>query len=104
MSTPLFPSCATLERLLTLQSVWVVKGRNAFRSAGNEAHIGRYLMAFAWASMACFFLATISFCLGGRLGGDRSSGVRRTRSTKSNRSRGSFIDTESQRKVREYSP
>jgi hypothetical protein len=92
------------ERQLILHRVWVVKGRDAFRSAGNEAHVGRYLMAFAWTSMACFFLATISFCLGGRLGGDRSSGVKRTRSTKSNRSRGSFIDTESQRKVRDYSP
>jgi hypothetical protein len=62
-------------------------------------------MAFAWASWACFFLASIFFCLGGKLGGDRtSSSVRRTRSTKSNRSRGSFIDTESQRKTRDYSP
>jgi hypothetical protein len=41
------------------------------------------------------------FCLGGKLGGDRSSGVRRTRSTKSNRSRGSFIDTDSQRRVKD---
>lgn len=89
---------------MTLYRVWVVKGRDAFRSAGFEAHIGRYLMGFAWASTACFFLATVFFCLGGRLGGDRTSSVRRTRSTKSNRSRGSFIDTESQRKVREYSP
>jgi hypothetical protein len=90
--------------MLTFDSVWVVKGRDAFRSNNTDAHIGKYLMAFAWASMACFFLATIMFCLGGRLGGDRSSDVRRTRSTKSTRSRGSFIDTESQRKVREYSP
>lgn len=91
----------------TLMTVWVVKGRDAFRSAGYEANIGRYLMGFAWASMACFFIATISFCLGGRLGGDSSSsGVRRSRSTKSTRSRGSFLDTDSQgvRKTREYSP
>jgi hypothetical protein len=91
--------------MLISRSAWVVKGRNAFRSAGNEAHIGKYLMAFAWASVACFFLATISFCLGGRLGGDRTNRApSRTRSTKSNRSRGSFIDTESRGKVREYSP
>lgn len=76
-------------------------GRNAFRSANQEAHIGKYLMSFAWASMACFFLATIMFCLGGKLGGDSSSGMRRTRSTKSNRSRGSFIDTDSTRRVKE---
>jgi len=85
-----------------LMTVWVVKGRDAFRSAGQDAHIGRYLMGFAWGSVAAYFLATVFFCLGGKLGGDRSSGVRRTRSTKSNRSRGSFIDTE--RKQREYSP
>lgn len=85
-----------------LMTAWVVKGRDAFRSAGQDAHIGRYLMGFAWGSVAAYFLATVFFCLGGKLGGDRSSGVRRTRSTKSNRSRGSFIDTE--RKQREYSP
>lgn len=87
-----------------LMTAWVVKGRDAFRSAGFEARIGRYLMGFTWAAVACYFLATVMFCLGGRLGGDRSSSVRRTRSTKSNRSRGSFLDTESQRKTRDYSP
>jgi len=89
-----------------LMTAWVVKGRDAFRSDGYDAHIGKYLMGFAWAIVACFFLATVSFCLGGKLGGDgtRSSSMRRTRSTKSNRSRGSFIDAESQRKVRDYSP
>ncbi|KAH7405776.1 SUR7/PalI family-domain-containing protein [Phaeosphaeria sp. MPI-PUGE-AT-0046c] len=87
-----------------LMTAWVVKGRDAFRSAGQDAHIGRYLMGFAWGSVAAYLLATLFFCLGGKLGGERSSTVSRTRSTKSNRSRGSFIDTESQRKVREYSP
>jgi hypothetical protein len=58
-------------------------------------------MGFTWAAVACFFLATIMFCLGGKLGGDRSSGVRRTRSTKSNRSRGSFLETDSQRRVKD---
>jgi hypothetical protein len=87
--------------VLTINSAWIVKGRNAFRSAGQEANIGKYLMAFTWAAVACFFLATIMFCLGGKLGGDRSSGVRRTRSTRSNRSRGSFIDTDSQRRVKD---
>lgn len=95
----------SIDHVLTCDSVWVVKGRDAFRSAGFDAHIGRYLMSFAWASMACFFLATVFFCLGGKLGGDSSSsGVRRTRSTKSNRSRGSFLEEGSQRKMRDYSP
>ena len=82
-------------------SAWVVKGRNVFRSAGQEASIGKYLMAFGWATVACFFLATIMFCLGGKLGGDSSSGMRRSRSTKSNRSRGSFLETDSQRRVKD---
>ncbi|KAL6712625.1 Eisosomes component [Coniothyrium glycines] len=83
-----------------LMTAWVVKGRNNFRSAGQEASIGKYLMGFTWAAVACFFLATIMFCLGGKLGGD-SSGVKRSRSTKSSRSRGSFIETDSQRRVKD---
>ncbi|CAA9965662.1 Cortical patch protein [Pyrenophora teres f. maculata] len=87
-----------------LMTAWVVKGRDAFQSAGFEARIGRYLMGFTWAAVACFFLATIMFCLGGRLGNDSSSGMRRSRSTKSNRNRGSFLETDSQRRVKsEYS-
>ncbi|KAF1365714.1 SUR7-domain-containing protein [Lizonia empirigonia] len=84
-----------------LLTAWVVKGRDAFRSANLDASIGRYLLAFAWASMACFLLATVLFCLGGALGGDRSSGVSRRRSTKSNKSRASFMDTDSQRRVKD---
>ncbi|KAH9868263.1 hypothetical protein J1614_007335 [Plenodomus biglobosus] len=84
-----------------LMTAWVVKGRNAFRSADQEAHIGKYLMGFAWATTAAFFLATIMFCLGGKLGGDSSSGMRRSRSTKSTRSRASFMDTDSQRRVKD---
>lgn len=90
--------------MLTTISAWVVKGRNAFRSAGFEARIGRYLMGFTWAAVACFFLATIMFCLGGRLGSDSHSRMRRSASKKSTRSRGSFLDTDSQRRVKsEYS-
>lgn len=84
-----------------LQTAWVVKGRDAFRSADQDAAIGRYLLGFAWASFACFLIATVLFCLGGALGGDRSSGVSRRRSTKSTRSRASFMDTDSQRRVKD---
>ncbi|KZM23276.1 Eisosomes component [Ascochyta rabiei] len=88
----------------SLLTAWIIKGRDAFRSAGLEASVGRYLLAFAWASMVCFLIATVLFCLGGALGGDRSSGVSRRRSTKSTRSRASFMDTDSQRRVKdEYS-
>ena len=82
-------------------SAWVVKGRDAFHSAGFEASIGRYLLGFAWASFACFLIATVLFCLGGVLGGDRSSSVSRRRSTKSTKSRASFMDTDSQRRVKD---
>lgn len=85
----------------SLLTAWVVKGRNSFRSANLDASIGRYLLGFAWASFACFFLAAVLFCLGGVLGGDRSSGVSRRRSTKSTRSRASFMDTDSQRRVKD---
>lgn len=87
--------------MLTKISAWVVKGRDNFRSAGQEASIGRYNMGFTWGAVAAYFLATVMFCLGGKLGGDSSSGMRRSRSTKSNRSRGSFLDTDSQRRVKE---
>ncbi len=79
----------------------MIKGRNAFRAANFEASLGRYLLGFAWASFACFLLATVLFCLGGVLGGDRSSGVSRRRSTKSTRSRASFMDTDSQKRVKD---
>lgn len=58
-------------------------------------------MGFAWASFACFFIAMVLFCLGGALGGDRGDGVSRRRSTKSTRSRASFMDTDSQRRVKD---
>ncbi|KAF1934346.1 cortical patch protein [Didymella exigua CBS 183.55] len=85
----------------SLLTAWVVKGRNAFRSAGLEASVGRYLLAFAWASFACFLIATVLFCLGGALGGDRTLAVSRRRSTKSSKSRASFMDTDSQRRVKD---
>ncbi|KAF1966925.1 SUR7-domain-containing protein [Bimuria novae-zelandiae CBS 107.79] len=83
-----------------LMTAWVAKGRDAWRSAGFESKIGTILMAFAWATFACYLLSSILFCLGGTTGRE-SSGVRRKRSTHSTRSRGSFLDTESQRRVKD---
>ncbi|KAF1958744.1 SUR7-domain-containing protein [Byssothecium circinans] len=86
-----------------LMTVWTVEGRDAFRGAGFDAHIGVKLMAFTWTAMACFFISTILFCGGGAMGRD-SSGLRRKRSTRSSRStrnRGSFLDTESQRRMKD---
>jgi len=90
-----------------LMTSWVVIGRNNFRAAGFEANIGKYLMGFAWATFACYFLSSVLFCIGGTVGRDTPSGglqrKRSTRSTRSARSRGSFLETdmESQRRVKD---
>jgi len=97
---------------LTLRSAWTVIGRNAFRSAGQEARIGTYAYGFTWGAFACFLIATVLFCVGGSVGKNepsrnaKKSYFGRKRST---RSRGSFIDNESQRRVKDeyvalYSP
>ena len=55
--------------------------------------------------MACWLIATILLCVGGTLG--KSDGYNRTQKTsyfgrkRSTRSRGSFIDSESQRRVKD---
>ncbi len=56
--------------------------------------------------MGCFLLATILFCVGGSVGKkdnyqQKSSYFGRKKSTRSTRSRGSFIDSESQRRVKD---
>ncbi|PVI06547.1 SUR7-domain-containing protein [Periconia macrospinosa] len=84
-----------------LMTAWVVQGRNAFRSAGYESHVGVTLIAFTWTAFACFVISTVLFCGGGAIGRDRSkSAIGRKRSTRSNKSRGSFLDSESRRRVK----
>ncbi|KAI9708867.1 MAG: hypothetical protein M1828_002590 [Chrysothrix sp. TS-e1954] len=86
-----------------LMTAWTVEGRNAFHKAGQTVSLGKYSYGFTWAAMACFFLSTVLFCVGGSLGkekrfggGSRSGGGKkggmfgRNRST---RSRGSFGET-----------
>jgi len=85
-----------------LMTAWTVLGRNAFRNNGQAASLGRYAYGFTWAAMACYLLATVFFCVGGGMSKDRSTkstSLRRNRSTKS--ARGSFIDSESQRRVKD---
>ncbi|KAL9001707.1 MAG: hypothetical protein Q9188_005330 [Gyalolechia gomerana] len=85
-----------------------VQGRDAFRSQDRIASLGRYNFGFMWAAVACLFLATLLECIGGvtgkkdrsytkRTGGRRFFG--RKKSTRSTRSRGSFIDPERQRRM-----
>jgi hypothetical protein len=90
-----------------------VKARDRFRDAGLSANIGRYAFGFTWGAWAAMFLATIFLFMGCGAGGRRSddhvrgSGTRggstrffrRQRSRRS--ARGSFVDTESQRRVKD---
>ena len=87
----------------SLMTAAYVKGRNNFKSNGQSASFGRYSFGFMWAAVACLFLSSMLFCVAGGRSSDRTTytthrsffgGRRRrsTRSAKSARSRGSFID------------
>jgi len=87
--------------MLILFSAAYVKGRNVFRSNGLNASIGAYAFGFEWASLVCFFLATIFFCIAGAAAKKKSSGSKKNkkqggffkgRRSASTRSRGSFIN------------
>lgn len=84
----------------SLMTAWTIQGRNHFRNNGQASNLGVKAYAFTWSAWATFFLATILFCLGGSVGGDKNyqkkSYFGRKRST---RSRGSFIDSENSRRV-----
>ncbi|KAL8935943.1 MAG: hypothetical protein Q9216_005186 [Gyalolechia sp. 2 TL-2023] len=93
-----------------LMTAAFVQGRDAFRSQDRTASLGRYNFGFMWAAVACLFLATLLECVGGVTGKkkDRTYTTKRTggrkffgrkKSTKSTRSRGSFIDPERQRRM-----
>lgn len=85
-------------------SAWTVIARNDFRKNGQTARLGEYAYAFTWATMFAYLLATIFLCVGGSVGKNKDSSYQkksyfgRKRST---RSRGSFIDNESQRRVKD---
>ncbi|KAA6408343.1 MAG: Actin cortical patch Sur7 [Lasallia pustulata] len=91
-----------------LMTAAYVKGRNNFRSNGQAASLGRYAFGFMWAAVACLFLATLLFCVAGVA--SRKSGAAAATTTgktkrggyfgrkNTARSRGSFIDNESQKR------
>jgi hypothetical protein len=92
----------------SLMTAEFVQARNAFRSAGLSASIGRYAFGFTWGAWAALFLASIFLFLGcgaSRKNDDnvRTGGnvgfFRRQRSRRS--ARGSFVDNESQRRVKD---
>jgi len=102
----------------SLMTAEFVQARNRFRSAGMDASIGRYAFGFTWGAWAAMFIATILLFLGygatrhnddqvrstktrsadaGRMG--NLGFFKRQRSRRS--ARGSFVDNESQRRVKE---
>ncbi|MCJ1410549.1 hypothetical protein MMC19_004635 [Ptychographa xylographoides] len=88
-----------------LMTAAYVIGRNDFQAAGTTAMLGQYAFGFIWAAMACFFLATVFFCVAGVTSkrdktttSTKRTGGRFGRSKKTHE-RGSFIDNESQRQV-----
>ena len=108
-SLPRFPSlphqCLLTDNLF-LNSAAYVKGRNNFRSNNLTATLGSYSFGFMWAAMACLFLATVMFCVAGVTSkkadatyASKTHGRSFFGRKKSKRDRGSFIDSESQRRV-----
>jgi len=96
----------------SLMTAQFVQARNRFRAAGLHAQIGRYAFGFTWGAWAAMFLATLFLFLGCGAGG-RDERVRTARTgtrgnlgffrrQRSRRSaRGSFVDNESQRRVKD---
>jgi len=83
----------------SLMTAWTIQGRNAFRSAGHASSIGVKAYAFTWSAMACFLLATITFCMSGRSGRDATYQTNRSRGgvfgrKRSTKSRGSFVGSD----------
>jgi len=97
----------------SLMTAEFVKARNEFRNAGMSAKIGTYAFGWTWAAWACITIATILLFSGAATGGssNASSGdnVKTKKSTnvgffrrqRSTRSRGSFIDNDGQRRVKD---
>ena len=102
-----FPRYGSKTTSLMLYSSAYVMGRDAFNSNKQTAKLGKYAFGFEWAAFACFLLATIFFCLGGRGRKDstKSHSTSSSRSpifggkrSKSTRSQGSFFNSDADRK------
>ncbi|MCJ1263333.1 hypothetical protein MMC22_003203 [Lobaria immixta] len=96
----------------SLMTAVFILGRRNFRSIGKSADLGKYNFGFMWAATACLLLATVLFCVGGATSGRKSTSHTTTTTPrrgsrfafgrkKHARNRGSFIDSESQRRVKE---
>ncbi|KAG9230231.1 putative SUR7 family protein FMP45 [Amylocarpus encephaloides] len=97
----------------SLMTAVFVKARDLFRSNGQDAHIGRYAFGFTWGAWAAMFLSVIFLLLGCGAGGSSRGESRVPTRTSSGKGgffsrqrrrgsqRGSFIDNESQRRVKD---
>ncbi|KAK5046942.1 hypothetical protein LTR84_007296 [Exophiala bonariae] len=78
-----------------LMTAAYLKGRNNFRDNNQDSSIGQYAFGFEWAAFACFFLATILFCVGpsrkDKTASSGRGGFFKGRRSRSTRSRGSFV-------------
>ncbi|KAK0932412.1 Eisosomes component [Friedmanniomyces endolithicus] len=98
------PTPFHLSPVNTSSSAWTIQARNQFRKNGQRASIGVKGYAFTWVTFACYIIAMVLFCVGGSVGKSESSYDKKSSyfgRNKSTRSRGSFIDTESQRRVKD---
>jgi len=89
-----------------LMTVTFVKARDVFKANNMNASLGRYAFGFTWGAAVALFIASVFFFFGCCIGRGKSTdhvsnrgGIfRRNRST---RSRGSFVESESARRVKE---
>ncbi|MCJ1356483.1 MAG: hypothetical protein MMC33_006478 [Icmadophila ericetorum] len=88
-----------------LMTAAYVIGRKNFNTNSQPASLGKYAFGFMWAAMACLLLAGVMFCIAGVTSKRDSTYTRKTGGRsffgrkKGTRNRGSFIDSESQRRV-----
>jgi len=92
-----------------LMTATFVKARNEFKAAGMSAQIGKYAFGFTWAAWLAMLIA---FCLlfAGVFAGRKANTVTRSNSTgntgffrrqRRTSARRSFVDTDSQRRVKD---
>lgn len=93
-------------KLMLRHRATFVKARNVFNHNGISTSLGRYAFGFTWGAWAAMFLATVMLFVGCGLGGRNEStrtsgggffGKRRAKRAK----RGSFVDNDSQRRVKD---
>lgn len=77
--------------------------RDHLNANNMHASLGKYAFGFSWAAFACMAIATILFLMGVIPGGGEESANTGSRfgRKRSTRSRRSFVDNDSQHRVKE---